>query len=119
MVKFEVVQGRKGPKDKLVKVWSYGEIFTIEDVLRLLKIFFESEDSVYPINEGYQGKAMLLKAIIDVYSGLPIERVLESYKLKRKAPKTVIIEKLHEVMKQCHGIVGMEKSSRLYPFKTF
>jgi len=55
----------------------------------------------------------LLKAIIDVYSGLPIERVLESYKLKRKAPKTVIIEKLHEVMEQCHGIVGMEKSSRL------
>ena len=79
MVKFEVVKGRKGPNDKVVKVWAYGEVFTFEDILRFLKILFESEDSVYPISEGYQGKAMLLKAIIDVYSGLPIERVLESY----------------------------------------
>ena len=81
-MKLEVVQGKKGPNDKLVKVWSYGEIFTIEDVLRLLKIFFESEDSVYPVNEGYQGRAMLLKAIIDVYSGHKIETVLKRYSLK-------------------------------------
>ena len=98
MVKFEVVKGRKGPNDKVVKVWAYGEVFTFEDILRLLKILFESEDSVYPISEGYQGKAMLLKAIIDVYSGLPIERVLESYRLNRKERKTVVIEKLHEVL---------------------
>jgi hypothetical protein len=98
MVKFEVVKGQKGPNDKLVKVWAYGEVFTFEDILRFLKIIFESEDSVYPISEGYQGKAMLLKAIIDVYSGLPIERVLESYKLNRKGKKTLVIEKLHEVL---------------------
>jgi len=98
MVKFEVVKGRKGPNDKVVKVWAYGEVFTFEDILRFLKILFESEDSVYPISEGYQGKAMLLKAIIDVYSGLPIERVLESYRLNRKEKKTVVIEKLHEVL---------------------
>jgi len=96
MVKFEVVKGRKGENDKVVKVWSYGEVFTFEDILRLLKTMFESEDSVYPINEGYQGKAMLLKAIIDVYTGLPIERVLESYRLNRKGRKTVVIEKLNE-----------------------
>jgi len=98
MVKFEVVKGRKGPNDKVVKVWAYGEVLTFEDILRFLKIIFESEDSVYPISEGYQGKAMLLKAIIDVYSGLPIERVLESYRLNRKERKTVVIEKLHEVL---------------------
>jgi len=98
MVQFEVVKGQKGPNDKLVKVWAYGEVFTFEDILRFLKIIFESEDSVYPISEGYQGKAMLLKAIIDVYSGLPIERVLESYKLNRKGKKTLVIEKLHEVL---------------------
>jgi hypothetical protein len=98
MVKFEIVKGQKGPNDKLVKVWAYGEVFTFEDILRFLKIIFESEDSVYPISEGYQGKAMLLKAIIDVYSGLPIERVLESYKLNRKGRKTLVIEKLHEVL---------------------
>jgi hypothetical protein len=98
MVKFEIVKGQKGPNDKLVKVWAYGEVFTFEDILRFLKIIFESEDSVYPISEGYQGKAMLLKAIIDVYSGLPIERVLEFYKLNRKGRKTLVIEKLHEVL---------------------
>jgi hypothetical protein len=97
MVKFEVVQGRKGEKDRLVRVWAYGEVFTFEDILRFLKIIFESEDSVYPISEGYQGKAMLLKAIIDVYSGLPIERVLEYYRLNRKGRKTIVIEKLNEV----------------------
>lgn len=98
MVKFEVVKGQKGPCDKLVKVWAYGEVFTFEDILRLLKIIFESEDSVYPISEGYQGKAMLLKAIIDVYSGIPIEKVLDFYRLKKKASKTVVVEKLHEVL---------------------
>lgn len=94
MVKFEVVKGQKGPNDKIVKVWAYGEVFTFEDILCLLKIIFESEDSVYPISEGYQGKAMLLKAIIDVYSGIPLKRVLESYKLNRKGRKTIIVEKL-------------------------
>jgi len=94
MVKFEVVKGQKGPNDKIVKVWAYGEVFTFEDILRLLKVIFESEDSVYPISEGYQGKAMLLKAIIDVYSGIPLKRVLESYKLNRKGRKTIIVEKL-------------------------
>ena len=98
MVKFEIVKGQKGPNDKLVKVWAYGEVFTFEDILRLLKVIFDSEDSVYPIKEGFQGKAMLLKAIIDVYSGIPLERVLKFYKLNRKGRKTVIIEKLHEVL---------------------
>lgn len=98
MVKFEVVRGRKGVHDKLVKVTCYNEVFTFEDILRLLDIIFKSEDSVYPVSEGYQGKAMLLKAIIDVYSGLPIERVLEFYKLNRKGRKTLVIENLHEVL---------------------
>jgi len=90
-VKFEVVKGRKGEGDRLVKVWSYGEVFTVEALLKLLKVFFESEDAVYPVNEGYQGKAMLLKAIIDVYSGLPLSRVLKAYRLERRQPKTRII----------------------------
>lgn len=98
MVKFEIVKGQKGPNDKLVKVWAYGEVFTFEDILRLLDVIFQSEDSVYPISEGYQGKAMLLKAIIDVYSGIPLERVLDFYKLKRKGRKTLVVEKLHGVL---------------------
>jgi hypothetical protein len=92
-MKFEVVKGQKGPNDRVVKIWAYGEVLTFEALLRLLSIIFESENSVYPITQGYQGKAMLLKAIIDVYSGLPIERVLEFYKLNRKGRKTIVIEK--------------------------
>lgn len=95
MVYFELVKGKKSGNDRLVKVYSYGEVFTVEDLLRLLQVFFESEDSNYPINEGKQGRAMLLKAIIDVYSGIPLERVLRAYKLNRKL-KTVIIGKGEE-----------------------
>lgn len=84
MVRFQVVPGRKSPDDKLVRVWSYGEVFSLKDVLRLLQVLFESEDSCYPISEGYQGRAMLLKAIIDVALGIPLERVLNAYKLQRK-----------------------------------
>jgi len=90
-MKFEVVQGRKGPGDKLVKIWADGEVLRFSDLLFLLKHYFESEASYYPINEGYQGKTMLLKAIIDVYSDVPLSRVLKTYKLERKTNKTVIM----------------------------
>lgn len=81
MVYFELVQGRKSGNDRLVKVYSYGEIFTVADLLRLLKVFFDSEDANYPISQGMEGRAMLLKAIIDVYSGISLEKVLRKYKL--------------------------------------
>jgi len=110
MVKFEVVKGRKGPHDKLVKVWAYGEVLSFSDLLFLLKHYFESEDSYYPISRGFKGRAMLLLAIIEVYTGIPLSRVLKTYKLDRKTAKTLIIdktvaetkskriEKLHEVL---------------------
>ncbi|MEM2889404.1 MAG: hypothetical protein QXR42_08040 [Candidatus Bathyarchaeia archaeon] len=91
MVKFEVVEGKKGKHDRLVKVWSYGEPFSIQDLLTLLDVLFKSEDSVYPISEGKQGRAMLLKAIVDVACGIPLSRVLDSYGLSRKASKTQVV----------------------------
>ncbi|MGP3705273.1 MAG: hypothetical protein ACKD6O_08310 [Candidatus Bathyarchaeota archaeon] len=91
MVKFEVVEGKKGKHDRLVKIWAYGEPFSIQDLLTLLDILFKSEDSCYPISEGKQGRAMLLKAIVDVACGIPLSRVLEAYGLSRKAPKTQVI----------------------------
>lgn len=94
MVRFEVVRGQKGLQDKLVKIWAYGEVFSFSDLLFLLKHYFDSEDSYYPINKGFKGRAMLLMAIIEVYTGIPLSRVLKSYKLERKTKKTVIIEKL-------------------------
>ncbi|MEM1767463.1 MAG: hypothetical protein QXD86_05930 [Candidatus Bathyarchaeia archaeon] len=93
MVRLETVNGRKGEGDKLVRVWAYGEIFTIEDLLKLLQVYFESEDSAYPIERGGQGRAMLMKAILDVYTGIPLKRVLRTYRLERKKPKTFVIGK--------------------------
>jgi hypothetical protein len=94
MVKFEVVQGRKGPYDRLVKVWAYGEVFSFSDLLFLLQHYFDSEDSYYPVSKGFKGRAMLLMAIIEVYTGIPLSRVLKNYKLERKTRKTVVIENL-------------------------
>lgn len=91
-MKFEVVKGRKGPNDKVVRVWAYGEVLSFNDLLFLLKHYFESEDSYYPVNEGFKGRAMLLMAIIEVYTGVPLSRVLKNYKLERKTNKTIIIE---------------------------
>jgi hypothetical protein len=84
MVHFEIVDGRKAPGDKLVRVWSNGEVWTLRELLQLLNLYFESEDACYPIERGYQGRSMLLKAIIDVYTGIPIEKVLEAYRLGRR-----------------------------------
>jgi len=91
MVVFRVVPGKKGAKDKVVLVWAYGEPLNFADLLFLLKTYFESESSYYPVSEGYQGKCMLIKAILEVYSGIPLERVCKFYKLK---PKAKIIEEI-------------------------
>lgn len=92
MVKFEVASGRKGPSDKLIRVWAYGEVLSFSDVLFLLKHYFDSEDSYYPIKENFKGRAMLMTAIIEVYTGIPLSRVLKNYKLERKTKKTIIVE---------------------------
>jgi hypothetical protein len=93
MVKFEILKGRKGPDDKLVRIWAYGEVLRFSDLLFLLKHYFDSEDSYYPIEKGFKGKAMLLMAIIEVYTGIPLSRVLKSYKLEWK---NVVVERVNE-----------------------
>jgi hypothetical protein len=112
-MRFEVVPGRKGPNDKLVKIYSDGEVLSFSDLLFLLKNYFESEDSYYPIDKGFKGRSMLLNAIIDVSNGIPLSRVLKDYRLERKAKNTVIVEKagsemarkkLHEIMLGPDGV---------------
>mgnify|MGYP001038561259 CR=1 FL=1 len=93
MVLLEIVKGRKGPHDKLVRVYAYGEPLSFSEILAILKNYFESEDSYYPVNEGFQGKCMLMKAILEVYSGLPLEDVLRNYGLERKGKRLNIIDK--------------------------
>jgi len=112
-MKFEVVPGRKGPNDKLVKIYADGEVLSFSDLLFLLKHYFDSEDSYYPVSEGYRGRAMLLNAINEISVGVPLSRVLKTYKLERKTKRTVIvdktnsekpIEKLHEILLGPEGV---------------
>lgn len=92
MVEFEVVPGRKGPSDQLVKVYSYGEVLSFSEILFLLDKYFRSEEGYYP-KPRYEGSCMLLKSIIEVYSGIPLETVLKKYGLARKND-TIITESL-------------------------
>jgi len=90
-VKFEIVPGRKSEKDKLVKIWAYGEVLSFSDLLFILGHYFRSEEDYYP-KPKYEGSTMLLKAILEIYSGIPLETVLRKYKLHRKTTRTVIVE---------------------------
>ena len=98
MVKLELVPGRKGPNDKLILVTAYGEPLSFSDLLFILKHYFESENSYYPKEKGYLGSTMLLEAIVEVCQGIPLDSVLKKFKLDRKIKKTLVIEKLHEVL---------------------
>jgi len=90
-VKFEVVSGRKGENDKLIKIWSYGEVLSFRDLLYILENYFDSEESYYP-KPRYEGSCMLMKAILEIYSGVPLETVLRKYQLHRKTSRTVVVE---------------------------
>lgn len=92
MVQFEVVPGRKGPDDQLVKVWAYGEVLSFSEILFLLSKYFASEEGYYP-KARFEGSCMLLKAIIEVYSEIPLEMVLKKYRLEKKNG-TIITERL-------------------------
>ncbi len=96
----KVEKGRKSENDLIIRIWAKGEIITIKDILRILDIIFKSEDSNYPISKGFEGRAKFMKAIIDVYSGIPLEDVLEKYELKRKRKNNSVkpIEYLYELM---------------------
>jgi len=79
----KVEKGRKSENDLIIRIWAKGEIITLKDILRIIDIIFKSEDSNYPISKGFEGRAKFMKAIIDVYSGIPLEYVSEKYGLKR------------------------------------
>jgi hypothetical protein len=81
-MKLEVVQGKKGPHDKVVLLTANREPLKVEHLLWILQQWFESEEACYPQSRGYEGKAMLFKAIFDVYNGQKLEAVLKRYFLK-------------------------------------
>ena len=91
---FEVVKGRKSQGDLVIKVYSYGEVWHLGDILQLLKIIFDSEKCNYPIEKGFRGQAYFLNAIIETAFGRDLELILKDYKLPKG--KVRIIEKIEK-----------------------
>ena len=93
MVLLELVDGKKGLGDTLVLVTAYGEPLTFGEWLFLGKCYLDSEAMYYPVQNGYVGKAMLLNALTEISQGVPFDRVLERYQLKRKGKSLKIVDK--------------------------
>lgn len=93
MVLLVLVEGNKGPDDVLVLVTAYNEPLSFAEWLFIGKCYLDSEASYYPVSEGYLGKAMLLNALNELSHGVPFDRVLERYKLKRKKKALNIVDK--------------------------
>lgn len=93
MVLFELVDGRKGPNDVLVLVNALHEPLSLHELLFVLKHYFNSEHSYYPIEKGFLGKGMLLSAINCVAVGVPLTTVLRKFKLDRKTKKLNVIDR--------------------------
>ncbi len=91
---FEIIKGRKSEGDLIIKIYSYGEVWYLGDVLRLLKVIFDSEKVNYPIEKGLRGQAYFLNAIIEVAFGRDLKLVLKDYKLPKG--KVQIIEKMEK-----------------------
>lgn len=111
MVLLTLVDGKKGPNDVLVLVTAYNEPLSFYELLFILKHYFDSEHSYYPVSKGNLGKGMLLSAINCVAVGVPLDTILRRFQLERKGKKLKImdkrksvshsekhIEKLHEIL---------------------
>ena len=88
-----LVDGKKGPQDILVLVTSYEQPLSFAEWLFIGKNYMDSEASYYPVSEGYIGKAMLLNALNELSHGVPFDKVLERYHLKRKNRKLNVVDK--------------------------
>jgi len=97
MVLLMLVDGRKGHGDILVKVTAYDEPLSFSEWLFLGKCYLDSEAVYYPIRKGFIGRAMLLNALTEISQGVPFDKVLERYKLKRKGKGLNIRDKRKRV----------------------
>jgi hypothetical protein len=86
-----LVDGKKGDGDVLALITSHETPLSFPEWLFIGKCYLDSEDSYYPISQGYVGKAMLLNALNELACGVPFERVLERYGLEKK--RLTIIDK--------------------------
>jgi len=108
VVEFEIIKGRKSDRDFVIRVYSYGEVWTLEHILRFLKIIFDSEKANYPIEKGFRGASLLLSAIIEVAFGRDVELVLRDYKLKNRKKVKIIDKTVDECKKRENNENGLE-----------
>lgn len=62
--KFEMVQGRKSEKDKILLF--YGHAIAFEDVAKICIFFMGNEDNLYPPSKGLKGAEMFKDYIKEV-----------------------------------------------------
>ncbi len=93
MVLLTLIDGKKGPGDIIVLLTAYNEPLSFGEWLFLGKCYLDSEAMYYPIRDGFIGKAMLLNALNEISQGVPFEKVLERYKLKRKKKSLNIVDR--------------------------
>jgi hypothetical protein len=84
LVEIRLVKGRKGEGDILPLLTCHNEPLSFSDLLFVLSCYFRSEDSYYSRTEGFEGRVYLMKAILEIYSDLPFDRVLKRYQLPNK-----------------------------------
>jgi len=111
MVLLTLVDGRKGPGDVLVRVTAYGEVLSFAEWLFLGKCYLDSEAAYYPVHSGFIGRAMLLNALNELSQGVPFERVLEHYKLKKKGKGLKIVDKRKSALNPSIGGGTCERGS--------
>ena len=88
-----LVDGKKGPGDIVVLVTAYNEPLSFAEWLFIGKCYLDSEASYYPVQNGFLGKSMLINALNELAHGVPFDKVLKRYKLKRKGKPLNIIDK--------------------------
>jgi DNA-binding IscR family transcriptional regulator len=87
-----VEKGKKAEGDRVIRLTANNEKVSLAEILQILDVIFKAEEECYP-KPHFQGSCLFMKAILEVYSGIPLEKVLANYGLK-KASKTVVVEKL-------------------------
>lgn len=78
-MRIETFKGNKGKGDSVILV--NGEQITYMDFLRLSRMFFKLEDKIYP-QPRFQGRWMLVHALIDAASGMSDSHIRRKYKLR-------------------------------------
>lgn len=108
MVRFVLRSGRKSDGDTMVFVDARDEVLRFQELLFILKHYFESEQDYYPVSQGFVGKAMLQAAIVYVANGVSVEKVCRVFRLPFK-PLDVVDQRTR--VRRVTPLIVSEKSN--------